>query len=137
MTSALDAEVVQRTVNLIRSKYGSLAHLPAELQHTVWVTVYRACEISMKVEQAGGSRAITKSMLLGDGRDAFELDSATRKLDLLQKMLPIVRTEPPGAREAAAQLVVDMLKWGMVDAPNTPALKRAIGRGFAKADSLY
>jgi len=128
---------MERAINLIRGKYGSLRDLPEEFRQVVWVTAYRASAIGLKIEAGGGSMALMKSMLTDGGRDAKEFEACTRQLQFLEQMVPIVRSADGRQKLADAQLVVDMLKWGITDAADMSAIRRTIARKFAKADGLY
>ena len=137
MSSAdFESPVAKRTITLIQHQHGSLADLPQELVHVIWVTTYRACEISMKVEEGGGAIALTKSLLVGGGADARELDRRTRQLGFLKQIVPSVRAGTLRERQADAQLVIDMLKWNM-PATEMSGIRRLMARRLAKADAMY
>ena len=135
--SAVLKSVAERAIELISSKYGSLNYLPEEFRQVIWVTVYRASAIALKIENAGSAIALTKSMLIGGGIDAREFETSIRELELLEQMVPIVRSGQPRQKAADAQLVVDILKWGIIDAPNISAVRRMITRKFASANKMY
>jgi hypothetical protein len=46
--------------------------------------------------------------------------------------LPLIRSQ-----EAESQLLIDILKWNIIDAADMSALRRSVGRLFAKADPAY
>lgn len=53
-------------------------------------------------------------------------------------MIPIIRSSASRAAQLAdSQLLIDLLKWGIVDAGNMSGLRRTIARQFAKADPEY
>ena len=56
MSAALKS-APERAIKLISSKYGSLKDLPEEFKQVIWVTVYRASIIGLKIENAGGATA--------------------------------------------------------------------------------
>ena len=126
-----------RATALILHRYGALTDLPAELAQVVWVTAYRACAIGLKVENGGGAHAITKSMLIGGGHDARELEHRTRQMEFLNQLVPAVREARLEDRNADAQLAVDILKWCILDAPEMSNIRLFIARKFAKADPMY
>ena len=137
MSSAdLESPVAKRTIALIQDQHGSLADLPQELVHVIWVTTYRACEISMEIERGGGAHALTKSMLVGGGTDAREFDRRTRQLGFLKQIVPSIKAGTLRERQADTQLVVDMLKWNM-PATEMSGIRRLLARKFAKADAMY
>ena len=127
----------ERAINLVRAKYGSLVDLPEEFRQVVWVTAYRASAIALKIEAGGGPMALMKSMLADGGRDAKEFDTCTRQLQFVEQMVPIVRSANGRQKLADAQLVVDILKWGITDAADMSAIRRTIARKLAKAHPLY
>lgn len=128
---------IKRAISLIRGKYGCLQDLPEEFRQVVWVTAYRASAIGLKVEAGGGLTALMKSTLVDGSRDAREFETCTRQLHFLEQMVPIVRSAEGKQKLADAQLVVDILKWGIIDAADISAIKRMIARKLAKADGLY
>lgn len=135
--SAVLKSVAERAIELISRKYGSLKDLPEEFRQVIWVTAYRASAISLKIENDGGAIALTKSMLIGGGLDAREFETSIRELEFLVQMVPIVRSGQPRQKAADAQLVIDILKWGIIDAPNMSVVRRMITRKFASADKMY
>jgi hypothetical protein len=125
-----DAEIRQRSVNLILDNWGTLRDLPAAVVPVVWVTVYRAIEAGMRAEQSGGPAGMVKETLRG-GRLGREVQEATLKIQFLQRYLPLLRTG------GDSQLLIDILKWNITDAADMSRLARAFARMFAKADPLY
>jgi len=131
-------DVRTRAVQLIKQKFGPLADLPEQLWPVVWVTVYRSCEVSLKVEADGGPNAFLKAALVGGGTSGYEMEMAIRKLELLQNIIPNIRQSKSEIdRKADAQLLTDILKWGMHNAVELSSVRRSIARKFARADSLY
>ena len=67
-----------------------------------------------------------------------DLEEATLRIQFLQKMLPVIRANKTDIAKATdAQLVIDILKWGILDAASMSGIKRTILRQFAKADPMY
>jgi hypothetical protein len=149
-----------RAVEMIKKNFGRIRDLPKQVWPVIWVTAYRSCEIAMKIEAIGGSnpivksmlvgdsrdcdymdtvgRGIAKSMLVGDSRDVYELERGIRKIELLQNLLPIIRQAKSKAdRLGDSSLLIDILKWDIIDAGKMSILRRIIARRFAKADPLY
>ena len=62
-----DPDITDDAIVLALKKFGSLRDLPEEFRQVVWVTVYQAREIAVKIELAGGSWGIAKSALRRDG----------------------------------------------------------------------
>lgn len=81
--------------------------------------------------------ALAKSMLIDGGRDAQEWETSIQELEFLEQMVPIVRSGQPRQKTADAQLVVDILKWRIIDAANLSTVRRMIMRKFASADKMY
>ena len=132
----LESPIAKRSIALIQIQHGSLADLPQELAHVIWVTTYRACEITIELEKGGEATALTKSMLIGGGADAREFDRRTRQLGFLKQIVPSVRAGTLREQQADAQLVIDMLKWNM-PATEISGIRRLLARKFAKADAMY
>lgn len=131
-------DVRTRAVQLIKQKFGPLTDLPEQLWPVVWVTVYRSCEISMNVEADGGPITFVKSALVGGGTSGHEMEMAIRKLELLQGIILNIRQSKSDIdREADAQLLTDILKWGIDNAVELSVVHRSIARKVAHADSLY
>jgi hypothetical protein len=126
-----------RAVEWISREFGRLDDVPGSVIPVIWVTVYRSMEAGLEAEKKGGAVGIAKdALLLGDMMQ--RLDTLEVSLQFLQTMIPIIRAS--GSKQdqlADSQLLIDMLKWGMVDAPNMSGLKRLIARRFAKADPMY
>ncbi len=92
----------------------------------------------MTAEAQGGANALVKSMLLDGGRLAREFEQSTLRVKLLHDMIPIIRSGTSRAAQLAdAQLLIDLLKWGIIDAGSMSGLRRTIARQFAKADPEY
>jgi len=129
--------VCRRAIDFIRKNWGSLADLPEPIIPVVWVAVYRSFETVMAAEAGGGPKALVKSTLSG-GKLALEFQEATLRIEFLQKMIRNIRSNPSRfERLADSHLVIDILKWGILDAGSMSGLRRTILRQFAKADSEY
>ena len=122
----------------IHREFGGLDDLPKPLVPVIWVTVYRSMQVGLEAERTGGVRGLVKDTLqLGDAIKR-ELQEATLSLEFLQKMIPNIRaSQSQRAKLADAQLLIDMLKWGMMDAFDRPLWRRFLARLSAKADPLY
>jgi hypothetical protein len=128
----------QRAINFIEKNWGKLGDLPKPVIAAVWVTVYRTLETASKVEAEGGSKGLLKNTLIGDRRLLPELKEATARIEFLQKMIPAIRSNPSNMEKLAdGQLLVDILKWNILDAADMSVLKRAVLRRFAKVDPEY
>jgi hypothetical protein len=130
-----EAAVRQRAIAYIQKHWGRLGDLPKPLVPVVWVTVYQSLKIAMKAEAEGGPKALLKDALVGDRQLTPRFEEATSRIELLRKMIPIIRSNH--SRMADAQLLIDILKWGITDAASMSMLKRTILREFAKADPEY
>ena len=115
---APDGVVRQRAIDYIQGHWGSVGDLPKPLIPVIWVTVYQSLRIAMTAEIEGSPKALLKDQLIGDRQLLPQLEEATARIQFLQKMIPIVRANATQAKKAAdAQLAVDVLKWGILDAP--------------------
>jgi hypothetical protein len=125
----------QRAIDYIKKNWGGLGDLPEPLIPVIWATVYRSIQTGMMVEEEGGSKRLLKNFLVGDRKSLPALDEAILRLKFLQKMIPAIRSNPSRmGQRAHGQLLVDILKWGIVDAASMSGLRRTILRSFAKAD---
>lgn len=133
-----DEAVRKRAIDYILKHWGKLGDLPEPVVPVIWVTVYRSLKIAMKVEAEGGPRALTKNFLVGDRQLIRKLEEATCELEFLLKMIPVIRSDPSRANKLAdAQLLIDILKWGILDAATMSGLRRTIARQSATADPEY
>lgn len=126
-----------RAVNWIRREFGRLDDLPQSLRPVIWVTVYRSMEVGIEAENKGGVTGLVKDRLqLGDLMTRVQ--QATLTMEFLQKMVLTIRASKSKREQLGdAQLLIDMLKWRIVDAPNMSLWRRLIARLSAKADPLY
>jgi hypothetical protein len=128
----------QRAIALVRESFGSIADLSTEVATTAWVTTFRACEIGVVAEQAGGVQGLVKNALVGDGTLKQSIVEWTLKLQFLNRMIPILRGQSDlRLKRQDSQILVDCLKWNIIDAGEMSPLRRMFLRRFAKADSLY
>src|SRR5260370_18784072 len=66
------------------------------------------------------------------------LQTSTLAIEFLQKMIPTIRASRSKRDQLGdSQLVIDMLKWGMLDAPGMSLWKRLLARRSANADPMY
>jgi hypothetical protein len=66
------------------------------------------------------------------------MEEATLELEFLKETVPIIQHSRSSWKQAAdSQLLVDMLKWKLLDAPNMSLLRRAWARRKAKPDPMY
>jgi hypothetical protein len=119
-------------------KFSSLADLPARVIPVVWVSSYRAIEISMAVEAAGGPAALTKSMLL-EGGDLYQsFDTSILSMKFVIDMVAIIRSAQSATeQEADCQLLIDVIKWGITDAANMTMDQRVRARVLTRPDEEY
>ena len=135
----MDPEIRTRAISWIAEHFGSLGDLPVEAAVTVWVTVYRALELGATVEREGLYQAAAKMSKHGKNiRAVVELNAriekSTMTLDFLARYVPIMRdTRNPDD----AQLLVDVLKWGIIDAADMSNWRRTWARRSARADPMF
>ena len=138
MIEADDEAVRERAIKYIQKHWGKLGDLPKPLIPVIWVTVYKILRIAMRAEAEGGPMGLLKNRLLGDRRLLPSLEEATMRIELLRKIIPVIRSHTSSeAKLADAQLVIDILKWGIEDAGSMSSIRRALLRQFAKADPEY
>src|SRR6516164_6235670 len=134
----VDEAVRERAIEYIQKHWGKLGDLPKPLIPVIWVTVYKALEIAMRAEAEGGPKGLVKNMLVGDRRLMQSLQEAIIRIKLLQKIIPIIRSHTSStAKLVDAQLIIDILKWGIEDAGSMSGIRRTLLRQFAKADPEY
>ena len=137
-SSETQKAVRRRAIDFIQKNWGSLGDLPKPLIPVVWVTVYVAIKTAMMAEPEGGSKVLLKNSLIGDRRLLPDLQETTLRVEFLQKMIPVIRTNPTRMSKLAdTQLVIDILKWGILDAAGMSRVRRIILRQFAKAAPEY
>lgn len=131
----MNDDLRSRAINVVRNKWGCLGDLPTSTVAAVWVTVYRAIEVVNAIEKEGGPDALVKDDLLGSGKLSSKFDEAILRIKFLEDMIPTIRSSED--RTADADLLVDILKWGIVDAGSMSRIGRALRRRFRKCDVLY
>ena len=135
--TGMRVDVQARAAALIRKNFGSISDLPESVCLVVWVTAYRSCEVAMNFESSGPN-AIVKDLLAGTGRVGFTFEQSILRMELLRDLVPVIRGAKSGAdRLRDAQLLVDILKWNIMDAGNLSRFRRFVARRLAKADDLY
>jgi hypothetical protein len=128
----------ERAITLVRKNFGSLSDLGFEVAAVVWVTTFRACEMGVAAERGGGPHGLLRNMLVGDRKAVPALREHAINLEFLNKAIPQIRDQKnPRLRADNCQLLIDCLKWNIVDAASYSALRRSMIRIFVKADSLY
>lgn len=133
-----DDAVRQRAISYIQKQFGRLGDLPKALVPVIWVTVYQAMKVAMKAEAEGGPKGILKNALVGDRRLLASLEMATLRVQMLRKIIPIIRShESQGEKRATARLLIDIFKWNIKDAPDMSIWRRVVVRQFAKSDAEY
>ena len=131
----MEADCRKRAIDLIKNNFGSLKDLPAQVIQVIWVISYRASEVSIKIEAAGG---IVKSLLSNGGHVAYEFEMSINKIEFLKTMVPIIRESKSDLdRIADIALLTDILKWNITEASNMTDLMRFIRRKISQADSMY
>jgi hypothetical protein len=130
-------EAAIRAINWIRDKLGPVGNLPNEVVGVIWVTAFRSMEVAIEAEGQSGPHGLTKDFI-GGGDLMWRLDSATRRLDLITQMIPIIRSHG-SKREVMgdSQLLVDILKWDIIDAADMSWWQRVRARQSAKSDPMY
>ena len=137
MIEADDEAVRERAIEYIQKHWGPLGDLPKPLIPVIWVTVYKALKIAMRAEAEGGPKGLVKNMLVGDRRLLPSVQEATMRIKLLREIIPVISHASSAAKLADAQLVIDILKWGIEDAGSMSGIRRTLLRQFAKADPEY
>jgi hypothetical protein len=126
-------EITQRSVKWILDNFGKLSDLSKAEALVVWVTVYRAMEVTAQAEQAGGPTGITKDVLTG-GDLGLRLGLAVANIDFLKKAIPVLRKTKNPANSA---MLIEMLKYGNQEALNQSVFRRLIARLRATVDPMY
>jgi len=138
MIEADDEAVRERAIEYIQKHWGKLGDLPKPLIPVIWVTVYKSLKVAMRAEAESRPKGLVKNMLVGDRRLLPSVQEATMRIKLLREIIPVIRSHTSSeAKLADAQLVIDILKWGIEDAGSMSGIRRALLRQFAKADPEY
>jgi len=127
-------EVMTRSVSWIREHFGEITDLRGTEAKVIWVTVYRAMEVGLEVEAGGGTQKLLKDRLLNQGKLGLRLEEASIKLNFLLTMIPTIR-ESRNIVDSA--ILVETLKYGILDVTDKSVLRRAVERMFAKVDPMY
>ena len=137
MTDKQAGTAFSRAVSWIYDHLGPISDLPTSVVPVIWVTVYQAMETGLEAEGRGGATALAKDMLQG-GNLLMRVETSTHRLDFLRNMISSIRSASSDReRLADSQLLIDMLKWNMLDAPNMSWWGRVRARQSAKADPMY
>lgn len=120
----------------VKESFGTIGDLQKQLQSVVWVTVFRTCQISDKFKD--GQIAITRALLSGNMGDVAEFERRIREMEFLKDMIPLVRkAKSKAARNGDTFLIVDILRWSILDAAEMSNFQRMKARFFAVCDSMY
>ena len=137
MTDKQTGAAFSRAVSWIYDQFGPIGDLPASVVPVVWVTVYGAMEIGLDAEEKGGATDLTKDIIQG-GNLLMRVETSLHALDFLRNMIPTIRSASSDReRKSDSQLLIDMLKWNMLDAPTMSRWGRMRARQSAKADPMY
>jgi hypothetical protein len=136
MTDGTDLAFI-RAVDWIHRDLGSVHDLPKPVIQVIWVTVYRSMETVLEAEAKGGQWGLAKDALQR-GDLTYRLESSIRRLEFLRKMVAgIRRNQSERGKLADSQLLIDLLKWDILDAPDMSLWQRFRARRSAKADPMY
>jgi hypothetical protein len=136
MTDGTDLAFV-RAVDWIHRELGSVHDLPKPVIQVIWITVYRSMETGLEAEAKGGQWGLAKDALQR-GDLTYLLESSVRRLEFLRKMVPAIRrNQSERGKLADSQLLIDLLKWDILDAPNMTLWQRFRARRSANADPMY
>jgi hypothetical protein len=136
MTDGTDLAFV-RAVDWIRRELGSVHDLSQPVIQVIWVTVYRSMETGLEAEANDGSLGIVKDTLQR-GNVMMRLESSVNRLEFIRKMIPAIRrNQAERGKQADSQLLIDFLKWDMLDAVDMSLWQRFRARRLAKADPMY
>jgi hypothetical protein len=133
----MTASTEERALSWIETHLGIVSNLHREVIAVIWVTVYRSMEIGAEARSRGGPYGLAADKF-GGGDLVYRLKKAICELDFLKKKVPCIQREKSSwGKAASSQLFIDMLKWGLLDAPNMSLLRRTFARRRAKADPMY
>jgi hypothetical protein len=99
--------------------------------------VFRIIEVGIEAERKNGPQGSTKDRI-GGGHVMSRFASATLRLEFILKMVPIIRSHS-SKREILgdSQLLVDILKWDIIDAADMSWWQLLRARQSASADPMY
>ncbi len=137
MTDGADLAFV-RAVDWIHREIGSMRDLPKPVIQVIWATVYRSMETGLEAEAKGGPRALAKDLLVERGDLTYRFQSSGNRLEFLRKMIPTIRRDQSERGKLGGyQLLIDLLKWDILDAADMSLWQRFRARRSAKADPMY
>jgi hypothetical protein len=126
----------ERAVSWIKTNLGDVAGLHRDVVQVIWVTVYRALETG-NLASTQGPHGLTSDALRG-GDFMWRLGQATRRLEYLKKIIPLLKSETSSWRQAAtSKTIAYQLKYDMPDVLNMSLIQRAIARRRTKIDPMY
>jgi hypothetical protein len=127
----------RHTIDYICKRWGSLRDLPEQLVPVIWVSTRQCLKVVMTAE-INGELSPTKNMLVGDRKLLLDFQRVIPTIDFIERMISYIRAEQPNwKRLGAAQLVIDFLKWRIMDVEEKSVFRRLILRQFAKAHPDY
>jgi len=136
MTDQTDLAFV-RAVDWIRRELGSVNDLSKPVIQVIWVTVYRSMETGLEAESKGGKWGLVKDTLR-QGDLMYHFESSLNRLEVLRKMIPAIRqNQSEWGKLGDGQLLIDLLKWDILDAADMSLWQRFRARRSAKADPMY
>lgn len=126
-----------RAVAWIQREFGRLDDLPKPLVPVIWITVYRSMETGLEAEGKGGAAGLVRDALQL-GNLMTRLERSAHAVEFLQKMIPTIRANQTKRNQLGdSQILIDMLKWGILDAPDMSLWRRFLARRLARADPMY
>jgi hypothetical protein len=137
MTDGTDLAFV-RAVDWIRRELGSVHDLSQPVIQVIWVTVYRSMETGLEAEAKGQNHMVLLKDTLQGGDLMMRFGSSVNRLEFIRKMIPAIRrNQSERGKQADSQLLIDLLKWDMLDAADMSLWQRFRARRSAKADPMY
>jgi hypothetical protein len=133
MTDGTDLAFV-RAVDWIRRELGSVHDLPKPVIQVIWVSVYRSMETGLEAEAKGQNQMVLLKDTLQGGDLMMRFESSVNRLGFIRKMIPLIRQNQS---KGDAQLLIDLLKWDMLDAADMSSWQRFRARQTAKVDPMY
>jgi hypothetical protein len=133
MTDGTDLAFV-RAVDWIRRELGSVHDLPKPVIQVIWVSVYRSMETGLEAEAKGQNQMVLLKDTLQGGDLMMRFESSVNRLGFIRKMIPLIGQNQS---KGDAQLLIDLLKWDMLDAADMSSWQRFRARQTAKVDPMY